>query len=294
MDVDAFFRDYSKVFAQADQEAISAFLQEHIATAEAEGDKHALVTILNEAAGYFRNASRYPEAIAAGEKALALLKELGYEDSIAHGTTLLNVATAYRAAGNLAKAMELFISALAALGSLLPADDHRLAALYNNISGIHQEQENWQAAFEMLVKAARIMEKQPEMAEDAAIVLTNLGMILFRLDRAEEASAALNKAEGMFRLAAAQNGEGQRPAPHYAAALAGLGEAYFRLGEFEKSAQTYEAALEHIKNAFGENRDFAVTCYNCADAWEAAGQDDKAQALRSKAEAILAEAGASS
>lgn len=289
MNIDNFFEDYGNIFAQGNQTNITAFLHESLVTANAAGDKHALVTILNEAAGYYRNASRYDEAVAAGERALTLLREMGYEDSVAYGTTLLNVATAYRAAGESEIAMGMFISSLATLGALLPEDDYRLAGLYNNISAIHQEQENWQSAFEMLLTAATIMESNSDMVEDTAIVLTNLSFVLFRLGRAEEGTASLKKAETMFHDAANTGRKNGRLAPHYAAALAGIGEEYFRMKEFEKAARTYELAIEHISKAFGKNTDYAVTCHNCADAWEAAGHVDKSQTLRNQAETVLAE-----
>lgn len=285
MDIDAFFQNYEKMFAQGPQEAVEAFLRDGITAAESEKDAQALVVILNEAAGYFRSTSRYAEAIIAADRAVSTLRELGYEGTVPYGTTLLNAATAYREAGDGVNALELFISSLTVLSGLLPEDDHRLAGLYNNISALYREKGNWQDALEMLRKAAAIMERHTDMAADTATVLANLGLTLFRLHREDEALTTLEKAEAMFRQTA---GEGtQKPAPHYAAALAGLGEAHFRTGDFSKAAQFYESALTHLRQAFGENRDYAVTCRNCADAYEAAGDRGKARLWSEKAQAVF-------
>ena len=287
MDINAFFQNFGRIFDEGRREDVGKFLYDSLAEAEKEKDDHALVTILNEAAGYFRNTSNYAEAVNAADRAVSILHGLGYENTVPYGTTLLNAATAYRAAGDSVKAMELFISSLTVLAALLPEDDYRLAGLYNNISAIHEEKENYPEALEMLQKASDIMEKKPDMADDAAIVLTNLAMIFLKLNRRDEASATLEKAMAVFRRADGA-GEGQKLAPQYAAALAGMGEAYFRMDKFDKAVVAYESALEHIEAAFGENRDYAITCRNCADACEAAGDPEKARQFIAKADHIFA------
>ncbi|MDR2574312.1 MAG: tetratricopeptide repeat protein [Desulfovibrio sp.] len=287
MDINVFFQNFGRIFDQGRREDIGEFLHNSLAEAEKEKDNHALVTILNEAAGYFRNTSNYAEAVNAADRAVSILRGLGYENTVPYGTTLLNAATAYRAAGDSVKAMELFISSLTVLAALLPEDDYRLAGLYNNISAIHEEKGDYSEALEMLQKASDIMEKKPDMADDAAIVLTNLAMISLKLNRRDEASATLEKAMAVFRRAGGGE-EGQKLAPQYAAALAGMGEAYFRMDKFDKAARAYESALEHIEAAFGENRDYAITCRNCADACEAAGYLEKARQFTAKADHIFA------
>ena len=52
----------------------------------------------NEQIGYYRSISNYEEALKISKEMLELVKELGLQESEAHGTTLLNAATAYRAA----------------------------------------------------------------------------------------------------------------------------------------------------------------------------------------------------
>ena len=131
------------------------------------------------------------------------------------------------------------------------------------------------------------MEKKPDMADDAAIVLTNLAMILLKLDRRDEASTTLEKATTIFRQGGGAKGN-RKFAPQYAAALAGMGEAWFRMGNFADSAEAYESALAHIRDTFGENRDYAITCQNCADAYNAGGNLAKARQLTEQAEAVFA------
>ena len=290
VDVERFFQGFSKVFASGEQEAISGYLRRSLAEAEAENDSRAAVTILNEMTGWFRGISDYAESLNACEQALSLMRTLGYENSAAYGTTLLNAGTAYRAAGDNVRAMELFFQALTLFGGHLPADDHRLAGLFNNIGAIYEETGRYDEALDVLQRAMAILEKHQDMEGDAAVVQSNLALILLRVQRDAEALAALEKALTLFR----RQGEGtagQRLSPHYAAALAGMGEVHMRGKDYAEAAHAYEAALEHIRAAFGENRDYAVTCRNCALACEAAGKPEKAARLKQKAEGVWAALG---
>lgn len=282
MDIHHFFQRYSEIFEQGDQDAVVAFLQQSIA--EAHDDPEALVTILNETAGYYRCISRFAESVDAAERVLALLRQLGQEDTVAHGTSLLNAATAYRGAGDSIKALQLFIMALDIFKARLAEDDYRLAGLYNNIAEIHKEAENLDAALELLEQACTIMSAKPDMEEDYAIVLANRGAVLLGLQRTDEAMDVLDKAKTLFDRHAEHAGA---LAPHYAALLASTGELHFRNGCFKKAAETYEDVLSYIQKYFGENAHYAITCQNCADAYEAAGNYAKARIMSEKSQNIM-------
>ena len=290
LDIEVFFQGLNHIFAAGELKAVSAYLRDSLAEAEAERDSHAAVTILNEMAGYFRSISDYAEALNASERAITVLRELGYENTVAHGTTLLNAGTAYRASGDNVRAMELFFQALAIFDKHLPSDDHRLAGLFNNIGAIYEDTGRYDEALDVLQRAVGILENHQGMESDAAVVQSNLALILLRLRRDDEARAALEKALNLFRRAGGSEAGGRLP-PHYAAALAGMGEAHMRMREYAEAAEAYESALEHIRAVFGENRDYAVTCRNCALACEAAGNPEKAESLRKKADAALAALG---
>ena len=282
MDVNAFFEEYSKILHSGTPDQVGAFLRDALVTAVNEQDNNAQISILNEAAGYFRNISNYTAAIDMGQSALDLLQHIGATGTEAHGTTLLNVATAYRAAGELDKAMALFEESLGVLSRTVGVNDHRLAALHNNISAIHEERGQGPQALEHLRKAVAIMETHPEMVHDTAIVLSNLGMCLLRAEQRAEAVRTLEKAGELFR-----SSQDSTIPPQYAAMLAGLAEAHFHAGEFELSVARYKEALSLLRMSFGENRDYAVTCMNCADAMEAMGNTEEARTMRNKAQAAL-------
>ena len=289
MDVQAFFQGLSEIFAAGRIDEVRGYLQKSLAEAEAQDDHHAAVTVLNEMIGYFRSISSYKDAIWASERAITQMQALGYEGTVAYGTTLLNAATAFRASGDDQKALALYEETLTIYQRCLPENDPQLAGLYNNISSLCQAGGEYEKAYTLLQKSLAILSQTEGAAIDAATVHTNCALALFALDREPEALQALRTALDIFE----EDEDGGSPAasrraPHYAAALAGLGAAYYRLKQYDMAVQVYESALSHIKACFGENRDFAVTRKNCAVVLDAMGQHEKAQAYRDSADALLA------
>ena len=282
MDINVFFQELGVAFASGDKQRISDFLAKSLATADAEKDFNAAVTILNEMTGFYRNISAHKAAIKAGEQAIAVLRSLGYENTVPFGTTLLNTGTAYRASGDNVRALELFTGALGILSHHLPEDDYQLAGVYNNASAIYEELGKYDEALENLEKAVAILEKQPGMEADTATVMTNLALVLLKLGRDEEATEKLETALAAFKgMRTAMSG------PQYGAALAGMAEAFYRMSRHTEAANIYEAALQHIKSAVGENADYAFTLRNCAVVYEALGEHKKAEELMLKAHELL-------
>ena len=289
VNIDDFYQGLDRAFESGEPPRISGYLQSALAQAEKENDRHAIISILNEIMGYFRNTSRYSEAISASERALAEMRALGYEGTVSYGTTLLNSATIYRAIADNPTALKLFTEALVIFQTNLSEDDYRLAGVYNNVSSIYEESGQYGDALKTLQRALEILQKNEGMEGNTAIVQTNIAMVLFKMNLEDEALAELESAFELFT----PDGPGgaAKPGPHYAAALAGVGEAYYRMGRYDEAAQVYEDALAHIESVFGKNKDYAVTCRNCAMAYEDMGKSDMAEKRRALADSIYKELG---
>ncbi len=288
MDINAFFKGLSEIFDSGRIDQVSEYLRRHLREAEQEQDSGAVIRILNEMIRYFRSVSSYSEALDAAERALGMMRKLGLEQTLSYGTTLLNAATAYRASGDSAAALDLFETALVILKKELPEDDPRLAGLYNNLSALHQDTGAYDKALGALEQAVKIMTPLPELAIDLATVHVNLALLLSAMQRDDEAMQALHTAMRIFEREGAANPDKARKAPYYAAALAGFAAAHYKSGEFAKAVEIYGDALKRLKDCFGENRDYALTCRNCAEAYEALGDTKMAEALREKADRIMA------
>ncbi|MCL1939496.1 MAG: tetratricopeptide repeat protein [Desulfovibrionaceae bacterium] len=286
MDIDAFFQGLDAGYKSGDRELIAAHLLHSLNQADAEKDFNAAVTILNEMMGFYRKISDHAASIKAGDQAIAILRSLGYENTVPFGTTLLNAATAHRAAGNTVRALEFFTGALGVFRHHLPEDDYRLAGVYNNVSSIYEELGNYDEAVENLELALTILEKQDGVPLDTATVMVNLAHVLLKINRQDEAVAILEKAMAVF-----QNTRTEATGPQYAAALAGMAEAYYRIGRIQDAVRAYESALAHLKTAVGENADYAFTLRNLAVAYEALGAAEKANELMHRAHQLLSALG---
>lgn len=279
VDIERFYTELGDLFASGKIEDVDPFLQRGLAQAEAEGDDGAAIGVLNEMIGRRRSVGDFSEAIRAAEKALALMRKLGLENSVDYGTTLLNAATAYKASGDKAQALELFSQALEVYRAGLPEGDPRIAGLYNNMSAVHLDAGEYEKAGELLEKSVAILTGAKGAETELATAYANLAQTLFLRKREEDAARTLQRAMEAF-----EPKEGDRRSPHYAAALAVFAGAHFAVKRYGKALELYEETLTILHAAYGENKDYAVTCGNAAVVCDAMGLTDKAAAFRAKAE----------
>ncbi|WP_062380698.1 DUF4037 domain-containing protein [Demequina pelophila] len=272
-DLDAFLRELDAIFAgRRGPDAAERHLRAALAHAEGLGDLGARLTILNEMMGFWRSVSRHDEAVSAARDALALADALGLAGSEAYATTLINAATALRAAGLHDEAKGVYRDALEASRATMGATDRRLAALHNNLSILHSETGALDEAAAELEAALAILEAtsvDPGGDLDVATTLTNLALVEY--SRGEQDRAGEHAARS---IEICRRGGHERD-PHFAAALAGQAEASFRMGRPADAAALYEDALGIIAECYGEDTDaYRVTAENLAQAREAAGGTD--------------------
>ncbi len=281
MNIDAFFEELDSYFEKNQVEKIDGFLTASLEQAKEEEDYAAYISICNEMIGFYRSVSAFQKAYVAAEDVLLLMEELKLEDTEHFATTLLNTATAYSAAGDYAQALRFYRQAVQIYERLLPAEDYRWAGLYNNMSIMLEKAGENREAVDCAKKALAIIEKQEGNEAQTATTLTNLALVYFKLSENEEAKSCLSRAIALF-----EQGEGA-PNEHYSGALAGMGEAYFRDGEYEKSLDIYERALEDVKQHYGENMSYGILCENCAAVCGAMGDEKKQKEYADRAREVI-------
>ena len=281
MNMDAFFEELDSYFEKNQVEKIDGFLTASLEQAKEEEDYAAYISICNEMIGFYRSVSAFQKAYVAAEDVLLLMEELKLEDTEHFATTLLNTATAYSAAGDYAQALRFYRQAVQIYERLLPAEDYRWAGLYNNMSIMLEKAGENREAVDCAKKALAIIEKQEGNEAQPATTLTNLALVYFKLSENEEAKSCLSRAIALF-----EQGEGA-PNEHYSGALAGMGEAYFRDGEYEKSLDIYERALEDVKQHYGENMSYGILCENCAAVCGAMGDEKKQKEYADRAREVI-------
>lgn len=282
MNVDQFYETLDSYFARQEIDKVDPFLVSSLQQAKEEEDYAAYISICNEMIGFYRSISAFEKAYVAAEDVLLLMEELQLDHSEHFATTLLNTATAYRAAGDYAQALRYYRQALQIYDGLLQPDDYRYAGLYNNMSILLEKMAENEEAISYAEKALAIIEKLEGGEMETATTLTNLALIYFKVSKPEKAKELLEQALALFEKS------GENTDAHYSGALAGIGEAYYHMQDYEKALKYYEKALTEVKNHFGENMSYAVLCENCAAVCERLGNQEKQGYYIEKAKEVQA------
>lgn len=229
----------------------------------------------NEQIGYYRSISNYEEALKISKEMLELVKELGLQESEAHGTTLLNAATAYRAAGMCEKAIAMYRAAEQIFKNL-GIQDERLAGLYNNMSMAFQQKEDYGTAESCLLQALAIVRNLPDHKVEEATTYANLASVCYEKEEFAQGVEYVQRAIERFE-------ECEEKDAHYCGALALLAQGHYEQGELEKAISAYTEALREILANFGKNESYAMTCENCAIVLSKAGFAKEAEYLKKEA-----------
>ncbi|MDE7246774.1 MAG: tetratricopeptide repeat protein [Lachnospiraceae bacterium] len=281
MNIDGFFAELDSYFDRNETDKIDPFLVKSLEQAKEEEDYAAYISICNEMIGFYRSVSAFEKAYQAAEDVLLLMEELKLEDTEHFATTLLNAATAYSAAGDYEQAIRLYRQAVQIYDRILPPGDYRQAGLYNNMSILLEKMNENAEAASAAKKALAVIEKLPDNEAQTATTLTNLALIYFKMSENEEAKKCLVRALALFE----QGGEDLNE--HYSGALAGMGEACYRDGEYKEALSYYEKALELVKQHYGENMSYGILCENCAAVCGSMGDAERQESYAAKAREVI-------
>lgn len=281
MNIDGFFAELDSYFDRNETDKIDPFLVKSLEQAKEEEDYAAYISICNEMIGFYRSVSAFEKAYQAAEDVLLLMEELKLEDTEHFATTLLNAATAYSAAGDYEQAIRLYRQAVQIYDRILPPGDYRQAGLYNNMSILLEKMNENAEAASAAKKALAVIEKLSDNEAQTATTLTNLALIYFKMSENEEAKKCLVRALALFE----QGGEDLNE--HYSGALAGMGEACYRDGEYKEALSYYEKALELVKQHYGENMSYGILCENCAAVCGSMGDTARQESYAAKAREVI-------
>lgn len=276
MNVDKFYKTLDSYFAGQEIDKVDPFLVSSLEQAKEEKDYGAYICICNEMIGFYRSISAFEKAYTAAEDVLLLMEELQMEHTEHFATTLLNAATAYRAAGDYTTALRFYKQALQIYDGILQPQDYRYAGLYNNMSILLEKMDENEEAIAYADRALSIIEALEGGEMETATTLTNLALLYFKVSQEEKAKELLERALSLFEQS------GENTDAHYSGALAGIAEAWYRMQDYGKALEYYEKALHEVKVHFGENMSYAILCENCAAVCEKLGDAGKQKAYLDK------------
>lgn len=248
------------------------YLEQAMVDAENAGDEAGLLTVLNETMGFYRSQGRHKKNQWIVQRALELAARMGLTTgtSEAWATTLINCATAMRAAQQYDQAEDLYHQAQSVCRHSLAPTDRRLAALHNNLSMLYSETNRPDKAELELREALRIIEASsvnPDADIDVASSHTNLALTLLTEHKLEGAHWHAAKALEIYRTGHLEH------SAHYASALAGFAQVCFAERRHADAVTGYRHALAVIEECYGKDTDYwRITADNLRQAEEEAAK----------------------
>lgn len=255
MKIEEILQELDNLFAQHEVEAVEYFLENHIRQALLAGDTDTAISLMNEMIGYCRDTGKFDKGLSYCQEVVKLMQSLGMAGSIPFATTLLNVANFCRAAGLLQESMEYYKAVFALYEGRLAPEDMRYAGLYNNMSLLYQEMEDYEKACTCLENALAIVMQHGDTRIETAVTFVNLANSKLKLGRVKEAEADLEKAFALFDM------DEERDF-HYGAALSAMAEAKYMEGALQEAAYYYQEALKEIKKNTGESKSYQIIRQN--------------------------------
>lgn len=276
-DVDRFLQGLDAIFDRhaASSEA-APYLEQAMSDAENAGDEAGLLTVLNETMGFYRSQGWHDKNQWIVQRAIELALRMGLEGGETWTTTLINCATAMRAAKHYDQAEDLYMQALHCAEQVFSPNDRRIAALHNNLSMLYSETERPAEAEGELHKAIDVLRSADgdHSADiDLASSYTNLALLLLTDGNTDDADRYAFKALAIHASARRHGND----SAHAAATLAAVAQVRFAQQRFGEAAGYYRKALAVIENRYGKDTEYWRTTESnlrqALDSAVRAGQD---------------------
>ena len=146
------------------------------------GDERGLLTVLNEAVGFYRRTQKKTKALAAMRECLHLAEKLDMADSISGATILINAATTLSFFGMEEEGIALYERAAECYERAGKTETFEYAALLNNKAGTLNALKRYDEAEKDWLEAIDILKRVGGHAGEIAISLVMLAHLYFDRD----------------------------------------------------------------------------------------------------------------
>jgi len=261
------FEELMDAFDRAMSEGNTVFAEEllldNIKAAADRSNDGLLLQLLNEYIGFLRGVGRHEDSYKIAQQIISLSDYMGLKGSIPYATSLLNIATAYRAGGRLTESLGYYDEVERIYLSSEKMNPMLLAGYYNNKSLLFQEMGQYENSVECLRKALEIVEAEKEGYE-IAVTHTNLANSYVGMQDYIMAQAEAEKAVEVFEAIKATES-------HCASALYILGLCAIERRDGVKATDLLTRALKMMEESLGKTEYY----YRIKDAQERASKIGK-------------------
>lgn len=194
--VSRFIARLDACFARNDLTAAEECITSWTNEARALKDDRGLLTVLNEAVGFYRRTQNRDKALAAVTECQALLGKLGLLNQLSGATVLINAATTLAVFDQPDKALPLYEKAACCYEQSGKTDTYEYAALLNNRAAALHALKRFDEAEAHWLQAADILKKEGRHDGDIAISLVMLAHLTFDRDETayDQVEALLDEA----------------------------------------------------------------------------------------------------
>lgn len=245
MDADELFKKIDDLFDENRAKDAERLMLDCLEKAREKKDAPLCLQLLNELIGYYRQTSEKEQLYAVIKEAFLLAEQMNLLGSVPFATTALNAANAYRAVGEWDRALSLYRTAEEIYEKNLGQDDMRMAGLYNNLSLLYQEMQDYESAKKQQLLALDIAKKQ-NAGFEIAVTYANLANTCVLAQDYEHARAYALKAIDCFKSR-------QLFDAHYCAALSALGMCCYHDQEFEEAEKLFSEGMRIVEGSLGRN-----------------------------------------
>ena len=190
IDTVRFLDRLDRCFAREDMEGAGQCIVQWEKEARALGDRRGLLTVLNEAVGFYRRTGQKQEGLRAAEECLELLQETGQRDTLSGAVILTNTATTLCRFDETHRALPVYEQAAALYSRCGRTDSYEYAALLNNRAAALSASGRYDDAERDWLQAVRILDREGAHDADIAVSLVMLAHLAWDRDenvqRAEE------------------------------------------------------------------------------------------------------------
>ncbi len=196
-----FIDQLDRCFDRGDMRAARECIRYWTEEARTAGDDRALLSIQNEAVGYYRRTQKKGKAIAAMQECLSLIEKLGIGETLSAATIFVNAATTMSFFGQPEESLPLYEKAAVCYEEAGKTDTYEYAALLNNKAAALDALERYPEAGESWKKAIAILDREGNHDGEIAISLICLAHLTYEKKlqaNADEADAFTGEIEALL------------------------------------------------------------------------------------------------